>query len=173
MTSTLELVRPETALDTPTAPPVTFSVGAALSGGAGLGRGTFVGPAELTLDAGRITLVGSYIERRRGMRGALEWFVSLGVLVVSTLALWLVTPLPEALAVGILAFGMVTWLLVWTRRRPRTGELNASDVTVKRIRGRRVWMRGPFELERPEARPTLVVAARNKADAAALAQLLS
>jgi hypothetical protein len=158
-----------------TAPPATFRV--ALRGGPfatnGLGRkGNFVGTIGVTVDDRKLTVAGPYLERKSGLRMVAHWAVFLVAFVILTFAVWTVTILPVALGLGIFVAGMLMIPLEWRRRRPRMARLDASDVTVERVKGRRLWIKGPFELERPELRSTLVVGAHTKGDAAALAHAL-
>jgi hypothetical protein len=174
MTSTLE-VRPEALPEAPIeALPATFNVKRGGFGQtSGLTRkGTFVGRMDLTVDDRRLTVAGLYLTRKTAVRTAVHWIVFLATLAVVTFALFLVTDLAFALGVSIVVAGVVVMLLEWARRRTTTDELALSDVTVEKIKGRGLWLRGPFELERPEARQKLVVRARTKDDAAALVALL-
>ena len=173
MTQTTDVV--PVAQEAPSAAPSTFTV--ARPGGFfatnGLGRkGTFAGPIDLTVADGRLTAVGPYLGRKTAARTVAHWVVFLAVVAVVTLALSSVTTVPFAVAVSIVAAGLSVMLLDWTRRRTRTVELAATDATVERVRGRRLRIAGPFELERPDVRQTLAVACRTKDEAAALARAL-
>jgi hypothetical protein len=174
MTSTLE-VRPDTLPEAAIeAAPVTFHVsrGGPFETTGLTRRGTFVGRMDLTLGDRMLTVAGPYLTRKTAVRTFAHWAVLVATMAVVTLALMLVTTLVFALGVSILVAGVVVMLLEWTRRRPRTGEFAASAVTADKVKGRGLWLRGPFELERPDARQKVVVRARTKEDAAALAQLL-
>ena len=175
MTSTLE-VRPKALPEAPIeAPSATFNVsrgGPFATNTALVGEGTFVGRMDLTVGDGRLTVVGPYLAHKTALRTAVHWTVFLAAIAVVTLALWLVTEFFFALGISIVVAGVVVMLLEWMRRRTTTGELALSDVAVEKIKGRRLWLVGPFELERPQVRQTLVVRARTKEDAAALARLL-
>jgi hypothetical protein len=164
--------------EAPSAAPARFTLGKAQLGSRILGplsrNGIFTSTIQLTLEGGKLTMAGTYVGRKTAARAFVTRAVYVGALVVFFFLLWQVLILPVAIGIAIPLALFVTLPLDRMRHHhPVTLERAAADVTVKKVKGRRIELRGPFEVERPNERIKLIAYARTKEDAAALAEMLA
>ena len=164
--------------EAPTAAPTRFTLDNAPWGGflelnPFSRNGIFISTNELTLEGGGLTVAGTYVGRKTVARAVGTWAVFTGTLVALFLLLWQVLFMPAAIGIAIILASFPTSLLDWVRRRSVTLERAAADVTVKKIKGRRIECRGPFELERADGRIKVMAYAHTKEDAAALAEVFA
>ncbi len=178
MVETIDIARAHRA-EVPSTAPTTYTLAKARLGHGLLAanplsrKGTFTSTIQLTLERGKLTVAGTYIGHKTGARTLVSWSAYLVTLVVLCFLLWQVTILPVAVGISIAAAYFPAALLDWIRHRPVTFERASAEVTVENVKGCRVVLKGPFELERPDALLKLRAYAHTKEDAAALARALT